>query len=157
MKHALSIVVALIPLCGCGESLSPTTPTPTTIQGLRITVPFNIEMGQSRQVSAVTVLADGGTQAVEPSSITWQSSDPAAASISATGVFFARREGVVTIRGVYREWTSDPASVIVTPRPPKLARLDVGEYVEGALAAHGTSTLYELTPSFDGSVIVRLN
>jgi Bacterial Ig-like domain (group 2) len=119
------LLVAVIPLflfwaCGGGQP-SPTSPSPTPlpsatpiVQALRITVPAaTLAAGASMQLSAVTVLSDGTTQAVPPDSVRWQVSNLVVAAISTTGVFSARQAGVVDIRGSYQQWTSEAVSVTV--------------------------------------------
>jgi hypothetical protein len=121
MKHQAIVAVTLISFWACGDSSSPTAgtpappaPAPPTIQTLRITAPSSLEVGQTAQLSAVTVLSNGTTQTVATSSVRWQLSNFVVATISTTGVLLARQAGVVDVRGTYQQWTSDAVSVTVT-------------------------------------------
>lgn len=119
MKRSWILAIPLIFFWACGGSPSPTAATPTplpappTIQALLIAVPTTLEAGQTMQLRADAVLSDGTTQAVAASSVSWQTSNPVVATISATGMLNALQAGVVDVRGTYQQRTSAATSVTV--------------------------------------------
>jgi hypothetical protein len=72
-------------------------------------------------------------------------------------VLSALQAGVVNVRGTYRQWTSAATRVAVTPRTPNGGRVNAGEAVEGAVAAHGSYVEFELTAPSDGTLVVQLS
>jgi Bacterial Ig-like domain (group 2) len=120
MKQSWILAIPLISFWACDGSSSPTAVTPTpppalpTIQALLIAVPTSLEAGQTMQLRADAVLGDGTTQAVAASSVSWQTSNPVVATISATGTLNALQAGVVDVRGTYQQRTSAATSVTVT-------------------------------------------
>ncbi len=102
-----SLVAFLIVLsfgaCG-GDSSSPPTPsTPSrphpvpTVVSVTITGVGALAVGEQGQFSATAVMSDGATQPCS-SSATWQSSDPAVASVNSSGVVSALSGGSADIR-----------------------------------------------------------
>ena len=93
---ALSCACALV--VGCG-STTPTTPTTSsaTVTALAIGAPpASLKAGDTFQLTATATLSNGQT-ATSGFTVTWASSDPDVASVSASGLVTAKADGKTTI------------------------------------------------------------
>jgi hypothetical protein len=156
MNHQLINAALLMSCWACAGSPSPTAPP--VIEALRISAPSSLEAGATAQLSAVTVLSDGTSAPLSPSSVLWQSSDTVVGNISSTGVLSALESGVVGVQGSYRQWTSLQRQVTVTRSESGAPPVKVGERVEDALCCeNGSFAIYAITAPSDGTLVVQLS
>ena len=155
-RTARLVVAAAMLTCAWACGGSPLT-APVVIQGLRITAPSSIEASAAAQLSAVTLLSDGTTEAVAPGSVRWSTSDPNVGDISTLGLLSGLKTGVTIVRGSYQQWTSDAIEVTVKPTGSMGPRITLGQTLEGALIGTGfVQNVYTLTAPSDGTLIVNL-
>lgn len=107
-------------------------------------VDTTISVGATYQLAAVAVNWRGG--AVPSDSITWASSNPAIASVSASGLVTASAPGAADIVASYEGAAASRKLSVVQP---PLTGLIVFDYFDGA-----TKNIYRINP--DGSGLVRL-
>jgi hypothetical protein len=96
----LVLSVLFTAACGSGSKSAPSGPSPTGISEIRLGVagngPTTIEPGKTAQLFAQAVMSDGTTQDVT-NTATWQTSNPAVATVSPAGLLTTYTEGEVTI------------------------------------------------------------
>ena len=115
---ALFTGLALIaPACGGGSgSQSPAAPTPAPTPSVSVTAitvtGSSPRIGQTSQFSAVASLSDGTTRSVT-SVATWQSSNPAVATVSASGTVTGVAAGDVDISATYQSQSGQLRGTIV--------------------------------------------
>lgn len=114
-----ALMVCLLAAGGCSSPTQPTppsqpppTPTPTGPAPSRVFLccgSDQVQLATDRQMSAYAAYPDGSTVDVTSRVTSWRSSDPAIASISATGLVHGAREGTVEFRasfsGLEGAWT----------------------------------------------------
>ena len=103
-----------------------------------------LSSGSTYQLTAVALNWQGGT--VPPDSITWGSSNPAVASVSANGLVTAGAAGAADIVASYEGAAASRKLVVVQPAP---AGLIVFDYFDGS-----TKNIFRINP--DGSGLVQL-
>jgi trimeric autotransporter adhesin len=116
--------------------------TPTTVDIIPPGPLTLDEAGQTVQLTA-TVNDAGGTMMVD-APVTWTSSNPAAATISPTGLVTAVAEGVTTITAASGAALSAGVTVTVDLRLPDLTRVSIAAGLEHTcgLAADGTASCW---------------
>jgi hypothetical protein len=103
-------------------------------------------------------MSDQTLQGLNPTSVTWQSSDTAVATVSTQGSLLALQPGMVNVRGTFQLQTSEPLSVNVkAPLPPPRDDVSVGETIEAELTSHGSSLTFRVTPSSNGTLVVQVS
>lgn len=97
-----AIGITTMMLAACGGSTTTTTPTaPTAATPIAVGVTTAATDRTTSQLTAVASFADGTTQDVTMSSA-WQSSDPAIATVSASGLVAGVNGGNVDVRATFR-------------------------------------------------------
>ncbi len=99
----LAALVALGSACGGSSTTSPTPQTPaTSVSSVALSGTLALPAtGQTSQLTATARMSDGTSQAVT-SQATWQSSNPAVATVSATGLVSGVGYGTSTITATYQ-------------------------------------------------------
>jgi hypothetical protein len=122
-RRTLFALVAVASLSCGGDSTPapPTAPTPPPFVGpTAVTLgtagnlPATLAPGASLQLWATARASDGTTTDVTNIAV-WQSSDPAMASVSSTGLLRANLEGTVTVSAVYQQVTGTLTAEIRRP------------------------------------------
>ena len=118
---ALGVLIGLSLFFSCGSGS--TSQVPARLSQIKI-VPTNqtIAKGTTLQLSATGYYADGTTHALG-ASVTWQTSQPAVATISIQGDVTGVGEGVAQLSAIYQGLTG---STSVNVGPPALLNLTVG-------------------------------
>ena len=107
-----------------------------------------VPLGRTQAFSAIARSSDG-TAANVTASVTWQSSNPGAGSISVTGLLRALTSGTTEVQALYRGHTSNRVDVTISA--PALDRIDVTP--AGVRLPIGLVQAYEATGTFsDGSI-----
>jgi len=105
VKQACPFVFLMAAMaCGGSSSPSPTTPTPSTPTTSSIAVTGTASLAaiaQTSQLTATATLSNGTTQDVTALA-SWSSSNPAVATVSATGLVKATGLGTTTISAPYQ-------------------------------------------------------
>jgi carboxypeptidase family protein/Big-like domain-containing protein len=124
IRACLFAPVALL-MTACGgdgnpvRSTPPPSPPPTTVALRIVGLPATLQIGQTLQLIALGVLADGSMKVVVPA---WESLAPSVANVSPGGLVEAMASGEATIRATY-ETISATARVVVasqpSPTPPR--------------------------------------
>jgi hypothetical protein len=100
----VSLCIAAAVACG-SDSPSPAAPTPPTTSALQVRASGDasgpIEAGQTRQLVATATQSTGATSDVTQQAA-WQSSAPAVATVSSTGLVTAVAEGNAEISATYQ-------------------------------------------------------
>ena len=97
------------------------TVAPPVVVALNIIPPaFSIALGNSRQLQAMATLSNGTTQAI--TSVTWQTSQSAIATINAQGNVTGMGQGVTQVSAAYQGMT---AGTTVTVGPPALVSITI--------------------------------
>lgn len=98
----LSATLASIAACSGSSSTSPSpTPAPSpTVTSVSISGSNSIKDGETASLSATATKSDNSTQSVTGLA-TWQSSNTAVATVSASGVVSAKSPGTTTISAAY--------------------------------------------------------
>lgn len=90
------------------------TPAPPSLASIVITpLSTSLAMGQSQQLTATGVYSDSSTQDLT-GTVTWASTNPSVASVSASGMAAAVGTGQSSLTAAYSSITSAPASINVT-------------------------------------------
>ena len=135
---ACAVVIALVTIVGKGSSSGPTVSavvlSPATASG---PIPVNVDF----QVNANATLSNGATQNVTSTS-QWTSSDPATASVSATGVVRGLQSGgPVNITATVNGIVSSPLSVTVNADPNyQITELTIAPFNQAVLPVGDTRT-----------------
>ncbi len=109
----LAVVGLVVGACGAGGS-NATPSTPSSVSDLKIEgVPSTLRIGETAQLTASVVLADGLTKNAT-TSVEWQSSDADVATVSAGGVVRAIGLGIADITASVQEHRA-AARVAVRP------------------------------------------
>ena len=103
-----AVVAAMMFFLACGSSSSPTAPSAQPAvggapQSLKVTGP-PLVVGDVLQFTAMATMSDGTVQNVTSQSV-WTTSNAAIATVSASGMVTAVKEGGVSIRATFRSVT----------------------------------------------------
>jgi hypothetical protein len=102
----------------CGRSSSPAQPAPLTdCTILGVVVPSNLEVGETRRLTAYLEHCRPMYLPLDPAQVSWQSLDPAVASVSGDNLTAVAR-GPAIIQGTYGRMTQQ-ALVIAGVNPPQ--------------------------------------
>lgn len=117
------------PTPGTGDGTTPGTPpgpSPTGVAKIQVSLASgsaSLSVGETLQLSAVALDAQG--KQVSGVAITWRSSDPSIAEVSAAGLVTAKKPGTVQVTASGAGKTSDPITIAVQveeeelpPSPP---------------------------------------
>jgi trimeric autotransporter adhesin len=119
---------------------------------------LSLAAGTNQQLTATATFSDGSTQNVS-SSLSWTSSAPAVANVSATGLVSALTPGDATITGTSGSVTATlsmsvtPASIVSISLTPPSATLAIGQsQLFSATAAFSDGSTQDVTASAQWSV-----
>jgi hypothetical protein len=119
LRRVAALLVIAVTLA-CGRSFSPEQPAPLTdCTILGVVVPSNLEVGETRRLSAYLEHCRPMYLPLDPSQVSWQSLDPAVASVSGDNLTAAAR-GPAIIQGTYGRMTQQ-ALVIAGTNPLQTA------------------------------------
>lgn len=117
-RSCLVLASLCLAVAACGSDDPPPTPAPTPTTSTLQVRPAGegaLEAGQSRQYNAIATLSTGTTSDVTQQAA-WQSSAPAVATVSGTGMVTAVAEGTADISATYQS-VRGTAGVGVRPVP----------------------------------------
>jgi hypothetical protein len=126
----------------CSGKKSPTTATPTvTVTSVQVGISGGASAtpmpGETRQLFAVAAQSDGTTMDVT-NLATWQSSNPAAATVSPSGLVSAAAEGAVDVSATYK---SVKGSAHVDVKPSCTVSISPASASFNAFGGSGTVTV----------------
>jgi hypothetical protein len=116
----LTVAGSLVVAAACGKDSpsapstppAPATPPAPTVAGLTVTGLDVVRTGFFSDYTATAALSDGSTQTVT-SSVTWSSSDPSVATVTAAGRLSGQSHGAVSLNASYQGRTAAKAVNIV--------------------------------------------
>jgi Protein of unknown function (DUF3443)/Bacterial Ig-like domain (group 2) len=117
------VLLVLILLTSCGSSGGGSSTTPPTLVSIAVT-PANpsIALGLTQQLTARGTYSNSSTQNLT-SSVTWNSSTPAVATISNAGLVTSVSTGTTTMTATFGNITSN--SITITVTAPTLVSIEV--------------------------------
>ena len=100
MTKTLLLAAALLMDIACNDSTSPPPPGPPTVASIAVAPsPGTLLVGSTAQLTATT--KDSAGSVLTGRAVTWASSNPAVATVSATGVITALSSGSVVVQATY--------------------------------------------------------
>ena len=106
------LLVVVVGLAGVAAACGGTTTSPSTVSSLSVTgAAPSVSTNPTAQFLATATMSDGTTQDVTSQAV-WSSSDPADATVSATGVVTAVAPGPVSVSATYQSITASDQIVI---------------------------------------------
>jgi len=116
MTKTLLLAAALLMDIACNDSTSPPPPGPPTVASIAVAPsPGTLLVGSTAQLTATT--KDSAGSVLTGRAVTWASSNPAVATVSATGLVTGVAVGSATIMAT-AEGKNGTAAVTVTVPPP---------------------------------------
>ncbi|MFD0959239.1 CehA/McbA family metallohydrolase [Paenibacillus chungangensis] len=129
------------------QSVSENVEEPITLTELEFEGAAALIVGESVQATTTALYSDGSREKVE-TNVTYTSSNPSVAEISASGVVTAKSEGTVLITAEYEGLISSYELIVVKPEPDKkLIRLELSG-LNPRMQVHSTLSLF-LTAIYD--------
>jgi hypothetical protein len=137
LNHVVTLAVIVAAASTACKGTEPVVPQATTVQ-LRPTAVNFASLGATQQLRAAVLDQRGDT--IAGAAVTWLSSDTTVATVSATGLVLAARNGSAQVTARAGTVTSPPATVIVDQIPASLAKIagdfqadTVGQQLAGAI------------------------
>jgi len=146
--HSVLLWSCALVAAACGGSGST---APATSPKLAITVPTRIESGTSVQATANVTSASGATSAA--TDVTWKSSDPSVASISAAGLITGAVQGASIISATSGGMSAQ-INVLVIPGAPSVVTVYAGNGQGGAAGSRLGDPLCTNVKDAAGNLIV---
>jgi hypothetical protein len=129
--------MSLLVFAGCGGGSSPPpapTPTPPTVTGVSVTGAAGAPtVGDTAQLTATAAFSDGSSQSVT-SQAAWESSNPAVATVSASGLATFLAAGDSDLKATFRGTTGTSRVTVATKAPPRFQ-------LSGRITESGTTKL----------------
>lgn len=101
VPRIITAVLAALVLASCGKAQNPTAPTPPGVKVTALVVTSAQTSAASIQLKATAQLSDGTSRDVT-SGATWESSNAAIATVSATGLVTVVSSGELDVRATYQ-------------------------------------------------------